>query len=116
MIGILNFLASYAIFVSLWFLLSEFINYFLIALLTTILNSLLSFYSQLKYNFKTIQFKSTLALRYVLIQIFWLLIGAFSVPQISDISKTSVPIVQLAFTVIIVLTNWKFYANKEGKL
>jgi hypothetical protein len=115
-VGLVNFIFANILFVALWHLGHNRFLYWQIALIVTVFSAFFSYFTQHFFTFKSDIFSLRTILRFVSIQLLWLPIGVLLVPTFADILQTSIIIVQIIFTFMVVIVNWKILSPLLGKV
>ncbi len=103
-VGIFNFLAANLLFLILWNLLRETLNYAGISLISVIMSILLSVYTQNKFTFKSENSSGRRFLKFFTFQFLFYLLGLLLVPFITNHIDSYLPLVQLFYSVFVTIT------------
>jgi SAM-dependent methyltransferase len=112
-VGMFNFLAANLLFFILWSLLKETLTYAVISLLSVVMSILLSVYTQNKFTFKSENFSGRQLLKFFTFQFLFYLLGLLLVPFITNLFNFYLPLVQLFYSVIVVMTVYLFQSNES---
>ena len=103
-VGIFNFLAANILFLILWNLLKETLNYAGISLISVVMSVLLSVFTQNKFTFKSENSSGRRFLKFFTFQFLFYLLGLLLVPFITNLINSYIPLVQLFYSVFVVIT------------
>jgi hypothetical protein len=100
LVSALNFFVGFLIFSLLWFAFHTELNYFVIALLSTLLASVWSYQTQNRFILKRKTLKSLVSWQYLILQTSGLLLSAIAVPTITQTTNLNLLLVQLAWSFV----------------
>ncbi len=103
LVSALNFIAGYLVFVTLWFAMQEFANYLIIASVSTILSSILSYQSQNRFTLNRNSLQKIVSLPYLGYQAFGLFLASVTIPFLADKTDLNLLIIQFAWSLIFSL-------------
>ncbi len=112
-VGMFNFLAANLLFFILWNLFKNTLSYAGISLLSVVASILLSVFTQNKFTFKSENFSGRQFLKFFTFQFLFYLLGLILVPFITNHFNFYLPIVQIFYSVIAVMTVYLFQSKER---
>jgi len=100
LVAALNFGVGFLIFSILWVTFHTVVNYFVIALVATLLASVWSYQTQNRFLLKRNILKSIISWQYLILQLSGLLLSSIAVPLITQTKSLNLLLVQLAWSFV----------------
>jgi hypothetical protein len=99
----INFLVGFLIFSLTWLVLNQYLNYFSIAIIATVLASIWSFQTHNRITLERTSIKNFVSAQYLTFQVVALLLSTLIVPKIAISMDVNLLIVQLFWSLVLSL-------------